>query len=177
MRQLEKGQVLSQHVPVAKVVKYCWTCEIATTCMFSLLWESPPLPQQGVLTQFQCWSQSTFCLMWYQLFNICNITHVTKTRIGSHRGCQRGIWNSEIPNMSVKQQLLILAVHYIHMGIFFFFLAMLRGLKHLSSQLGMQPGTPSVEVRSPNHWTTREFPTWRCFKNKNDVGLPWWHSG
>ena len=29
----------------------------------------------------------------------------------------------------------------------------------LVPQPGIEPGPPVVEARSPNHWTTREFPT------------------
>ena len=39
--------------------------------------------------------------------------------------------------------------------VYYFFLAAPRGLWGLSSQ----PGPSLVKARSPNHWTTREFPT------------------
>ena len=32
------------------------------------------------------------------------------------------------------------------------------GLWDLVSQPGIEPGPLAVEVESPNHWTTREFP-------------------
>ena len=28
----------------------------------------------------------------------------------------------------------------------------------LAPQSGMEPETPGVEIRSPNHWTVRDFP-------------------
>ena len=39
-----------------------------------------------------------------------------------------------------------------------FFLAMPQGLRDLNSPTRIEPGSPAVEVRSPNHWIAREFP-------------------
>ena len=39
----------------------------------------------------------------------------------------------------------------------FFFLAV-RLVGILVPRPGMEPGPPAVEARSPNHWTSREFP-------------------
>ena len=41
---------------------------------------------------------------------------------------------------------------------FFFFLAMPCGMRDLSSPTGIEPVTPAVEARSPNHWTARGVP-------------------
>ena len=40
---------------------------------------------------------------------------------------------------------------------FFFFLAVLHGLRDLSSSTRDGTVPPAVEAQSPNHWTAREF--------------------
>ena len=41
--------------------------------------------------------------------------------------------------------------------------AALHGLQDLSSRPGVDPGPWAVKARSPNRWTTREFPAKTCF--------------
>ena len=53
--------------------------------------------------------------------------------------------------------------------LFFFFLAAPHSLQDLGSQPGMEPRAPAVEARSPNHWTTREFPREHSTEGKNTL--------
>ena len=47
---------------------------------------------------------------------------------------------------------------------FFFWLHQLAGW-NLVPKPGIKPESLAVEVKNPNHWTTREFPTLRSFKS------------
>ena len=47
------------------------------------------------------------------------------------------------------------------MGFFFWPCHAAYGI--LVPQPGIEPVPPAVEVRSPNHWTAREFPITFCF--------------
>ena len=41
----------------------------------------------------------------------------------------------------------------------YIYLAMSCGMQDINSQPGIEPVPPAVEAQSPNHWTTREFPS------------------
>ena len=43
-------------------------------------------------------------------------------------------------------------------ALFYYFLAILRGMWDLGSQPGIEPARSAVEVQSLDHWTTREIP-------------------
>ena len=49
--------------------------------------------------------------------------------------------------------------HLIYINTFFFFSTISCGLQDLSSPTKDGTPTPAVEAQSPNHWTTRDFPT------------------
>ena len=55
-------------------------------------------------------------------------------------------------------------LYILSLAFIYLFMAMLWGLQDLSSPIsvpwpGIEPRPPAVEAWSPNHWTTREFPS------------------
>ena len=75
----------------------------------------------------------------------------------------------------LNQLFLFLYLLLVFLNSFFFFLSFsflvtLHGMQDLSSQTKDQIwapwsdlSPPAVEAQSPNHWTTREFPSWTLF--------------
>ena len=62
---------------------------------------------------------------------------------------------SKIANFSLS--------HFLSFFLFFFFWSHHAACWILVPQPGDEPVPPAVEVRSPNHWTTREFPNFSFF--------------
>ena len=56
---------------------------------------------------------------------------------------------------------------YIYIYIFFFFLVVPHGLWDLSSPARDWTWATAVKALSPNHWTTREFPTYGIFQGQS----------